>query len=196
MIILASNSKTRAKLLRNAGVEFENVPPGIDEESIKVAMQMEGAKPRDISAELGATKARKISQKYPGNLVLGSDQILSLDGEIFSKAESKQSMILQLKKLRGKKHDLYSSAVIALDGQPIWRHIGEANIEIRDCTDSFLENYVYQNYETLRHNVGGYQIESIGVQLIENYSGDYFSILGLPIIPLLAYLRERGELRP
>ncbi len=194
MLILASNSQIRADILRQAGVNFEVLPARIDEEMIKNGLLEEEAKPRDIADLLAEAKSRKISMKVHGNLVLGCDQVLEFDGQILSKCETQDALRAQLKRLRGKKHRLYSAAVISLDGNPIWRSIGDAQIVLREFSDEFLDDYMNQNFETAKHSVGGYQIEGVGAQLIEDYRGDYFSVLGLPIFPVLNILREHGEL--
>ncbi len=194
MIILASNSQIRADILRQAGVAFETMPARVDEDMIKAALVAEQGAPRDIADALAEAKSQKISRKAPGALVLGADQVLSLDGQLISKSESQAEMIETLRHLRGKKHKLYSAAVISLDSAPIWRFIGEAQIVMRDFSDEFLRDYVEAHFQSVKSSVGGYQIEGIGAQLIEDYRGDYFSVLGLPLFPILSFLRERGVL--
>ncbi len=194
MLILASSSEIRAQILRNSGVSFEVFPAQIDEQLIKNGLISEQARSRDIADILAETKARKISMKFPTKLVLGCDQVLEFDAELLSKAKNREDLKKQLLYLRGKKHKLHSAMVLALGGHPIWRYIGEAQMVMREFSDFFLDQYISENYDLVKHSVGGYQIEGIGSQLIEDYRGDYFSILGLPLFPLLEFLRGYGEL--
>lgn len=194
MLILASNSEARQSMLRNAGVKFDALPARVDEDMIKAAFLSEGSTPRDIADGLAEAKARKISGKHSEALILGSDQVLEFEGQIMSKPKSAQELTDNLLTLRGKKHKLFSAAVMARGGVPIWRHIGEAQIVMRSFSEDFLQYYVSENFERVRHCAGGYEIEGAGAQLIEDYRGDYFSILGLPLFAVLSYLREQGEL--
>ena len=193
-IILASGSATRAQLLTNAAVPFEVVIPRIDEAAIRDSMRAESAPPRDIADTLAAAKAARIAAKHPEALVIGTDQVLAHDDALLSKPQSPQEALQQLRQLRGKTHHLYSAVVIHADGAPIWRHIGHVRMQMHDLSDAWLESYVTRNWESLRHAVGGYKVEEEGIRLFSRIEGDYFSVLGLPLIELLSYLARRGAL--
>jgi septum formation protein len=191
-IILASGSAIRAQLLRNAGVPFRVVVPRVDEESLKAAMIAESAKPRDIADALAEMKARRVSDKSPGALVLGCDQILDFDGSPMSKPASPEDALAQLKTMRGNRHTLFSAAVIYDDGQPVWRHVGQVRLRMRDASDAYLQDYVERNWDSIRHAVGAYKLEEEGIRLISSIDGDYFNVLGMPLMPLLNFLSLRG----
>ena len=193
-IILASGSATRAQLLTNAAVPFEVVIPRIDEAAIRDSMRAESAPPRDIADTLAAAKAARIAAKHPEALVIGTDQVLAHDDALLSKPQSPQEALQQLRQLRGKTHHLYSAVVIHADGAPIWRHIGHVRMQMHDLSDAWLESYVTRNWESIRHAVGGYKVEEEGIRLFSRIEGDYFSVLGLPLIELLSYLARRGAL--
>ena len=192
--ILASGSDIRAQLLRQAGIQFEVIRPRIDEDMIKDAMIAEAAPPRDIADALAELKARKISEKNPGALVLGSDQVLDFHGALLSKPDTPEDAAQQLRKLRNNRHSLLSAAVICEDGQPIWRHVGQVRLYMRDISDDYLDAYIARNWDSIRHAVGCYKLEEEGVRLFSNIQGDYFHVLGLPLIELLNYLTLRGDL--
>ncbi len=191
-LILASGSKIRRTLLENAGVPVEVSVPRIDEESIKEALVHENASPRDIADALAEGKARKISLKTPGAMVIGCDQTLSFKGRLVSKAESVEEARAQLKEMGGERHKLLSAVVIYEDGKPVWRHVGEVRLEMKRVSDAYLDAYLDRNWEEVRHCVGSYMLEAEGVRLFSRIDGDYFTVLGLPLLPLLAYLGERG----
>lgn len=193
-ILLASGSEIRQTLLRNAGVPFTVTPARIDEDAIKRALEAEGALPRDIADALAEGKARKVSSKNPGALVLGFDQVLDHDRQILSKPRSVEEAREQLTRLRGQIHSLLSAAVIYEDGEPLWRHIGIARLTMRDFSDAYLDDYLARNWDSIRHSVGGYKLEEEGVRLFSRIQGDYFTILGLPLVELLSYLTIRGNL--
>lgn len=191
-LVLASGSEIRAQLLENAKVPFTKLVPRIDEDSVKQALLAEEASPRDIADTLAELKARKISDKTPGTMVLGCDQVLDFDGRILSKPETPEQAFQQLKDMRGKRHMLLSAAVMCEDGEPIWRHVGQVRLRMRLSSDAYLESYVERNWESIRHAVGGYKLEEEGVRLFSTIDGDYFNVLGMPLLELLNFLTLRG----
>ena len=193
-LILASGSQIRATLLTNAGLVVSVKKPLVDEETIKMALLQENAPPRDIADCLAEAKARKVSQKMPGALVLGCDQVLDHQGQLLSKAKSPADALNQLQSLRNSKHQLLSAAVLYEDGKPVWRHIGQVRLQMRDASDAYLADYVERNWDSIQHAVGSYKLEEEGVRLFNRIDGDYFNVLGLPLIELLSYLTLRGVL--
>lgn len=191
-VILASASLARRELLTNAGVSFEVEPARIDETEIKAALVAEQISPREIADALAELKALRVSARHPGALVIGSDQVLSLGGDIFDKPGDPYRLARQLDQLRGKRHDLISAAVIAQNGNPIWRAVSVAHLTMRQFSDSFRDSYVAQHGEDCLSCVGGYQIERAGAALFARVEGDVFTIMGLPLLELLAFLRIRG----
>jgi septum formation protein len=191
-IILASGSEIRAQLLRQAGVMFEVQKPRVDEAAVKSALLAEEASPRDIADALAEVKARKISDKNPGSMVLGGDQVLDFEGRILSKPESPEQALQQLKEMRGKRHMLLSAAVIYRDGSPLWRHVGQVRLRMRASSDAYLRSYIERNWDSIRHAVGGYKLEEEGVRLFSAIDGDYFNVLGLPLVELINYLALQG----
>ncbi|MBL9053988.1 MAG: Maf-like protein [Tabrizicola sp.] len=191
-LILASTSPIRLKLLRSAGLSVETVAPRVDEASVRDALVAEGALPRDIADTLAEMKARKVAEKRPGDLVLGCDQVLEFDRRPFSKPEGPAEARDQLRQLRGQSHKLLSAIVAYEDAQPAWRHVAEARLTMHQISDGYLDDYVTRNWDSIRHSVGGYKIEEEGVRLFSAITGDYFTILGLPLLPLLAWLGTKG----
>lgn len=193
-LILASASEIRAQLLRNAGLTVETRPARIDEEMIRLSLQSEGASPRDVADALAEMKAQKISTKLPDAMVIGADQVLALKHEIFAKPEDQFEAVEQLKRLSGQIHRLLSAVVVYQDGKPLWRHVGEVRLQMHPLSDAFLNDYVARNWDSIRWSVGGYKLEEEGVRLFSKIEGDYFSVLGLPLIEFLNWLRARGDL--
>ncbi|WP_027235918.1 Maf family protein [Leisingera caerulea] len=191
-IVLASGSEIRAHLLRQAGIEFETDVPRLDEQAIKAALLAEEAPPRDIADTLAEAKARKVSAKHPGKLVLGCDQVLDFEGQLLSKPASAEVALAQLKEMRGKRHMLLSAAVIYREGEPIWRHVGQVRLVMRKCSDAYLEDYVSRNWDSIRHAVGAYKLEEEGVRLFASIEGSYFNVLGLPLMEIISYLGLQG----
>ena len=191
MILLASASQIRLTLLRAAGIAVERHPARIDEDAIRAALEAEGAHARDVADALAEMKARKVADRHPDRLVLGCDQVLELDRALFSKPESPEHALAQLQALRGKTHKLLSAAVLYEGGKPVWRHVGEARLTMRQVSDGYLTDYIARNWDQIRHSVGCYQLEAEGVRLFSAIQGDHFTILGLPLLPLLNNLSDR-----
>jgi septum formation protein len=192
-LILASQSSTRQAMLSAAGVAFDAVRPDVDEDSAKMTFRARGLSSRDLANALAELKAVKISNRYASSLVLGCDQTLALDdGTMFDKAETFAALAIQLAKLSGKTHVLTSAAVIAQGGQAVWRHIEQCQMTVRTLSPDFIDDYIEREGEALLGCVGGYRIEARGIQLFAGIKGSYHAILGLPLIPLLDYLRTRG----
>ena len=193
-LVLASGSATRAELLQRARIDLEVVPPRVDEDAVKSALIAESAKPRDIADCLAEMKSRKVSEQMPDALVLGCDQVLDLEGKILSKPETPERCVEQLVQLSGRRHQLLSAAVICVGAQPVWRHVGTARLGMHDLSEDFIKGYVDRNWESVRHSVGGYKLEEEGVRLFKFVEGDFFHVLGLPLLEILGYLVLRGEL--
>lgn len=191
-LVLASSSVTRIRLLQAAGLGIHHYPARIDEESIRASLEAEAAKPHDVADLLAEMKARKVAEKHPDAFVMGCDQILEHKEKIFGKPASQADAIVQLSHLRGQTHQLLSAIVAYHEGKPVWRHIGKARLTMHDFSDDWISRYVERNWESIRHSAGCYLLEEEGVRLFSAVEGDYFSILGLPLLPLLGYLRTRG----
>ena len=193
-LILASGSRARADMLASAGVPFQTQLARIDEQLIKASMVNENYPPRDIADALAEAKATKVSQQNAGSLVLGSDQILVFDGDIFDKPGSLDEARDQLERLSGQTHRLISAAVMMIDRQATFRHIQIAKLSMRKLSSQFLDDYLEREGEAILSCVGAYRLEGLGAQLFSNIEGDYFTILGLPLLPCLEHFRDQGIL--
>ena len=194
-IILASKSKVRALLLKNAGLSFVSVDAAIDEEQVKLSYINAGYTPRDVADVLADMKAKKISNRFPNQLVIGCDQILSFREQIISKAKNINDLVHQLKVLEGNEHIVYSASVVYINNKPEWRFIGSANMTMRSLSDDFILKYVEDNWKKIQHSAGGYELESSGASLFSKIDGDHFSVLGIPLLQLIDYLINRGVIK-
>lgn len=179
-------------MLEAADVPFEAMAAGVDEKSVKEALIAEGTTPRNLADALAELKATKLSRRYPEDLVLGCDQVASLGDRIFDKAESREECASHLGALRGETHSQTSAAVICEGGKPVWRHIDVAKLSMRDFSDDFLERYLDAEWPEVGTCAGGYRIEGRGAQLFTRIDGSQFTVLGMPLLPFLDYLRVRG----
>ena len=189
-LILASGSAARAAMLSGAGVEFIVEVAGVDEDAIKMAMV--GATPQALAVELACAKALAVSRHRPEAWVLGCDQTLSFEGGLISKAGSVAEARTRLGQMRGKTHELHSGAALARDGQVMWSGSDTARMVMRDSSDAFLDDYVAREGDAIRSCVGSYKLEGLGAQLFEAVEGDYFTVLGMPLWPVLGELRRAG----
>lgn len=189
-VILASASKSRANLLTAAGLAFEVLPAHADEDAVKDALKAEGADARQCAETLAEIKAVQVSQRVPGVLVIGADQMLECDGVWFDKPKDMNGARAHLTAMRGKTHTLPTAVAVILDGAVIWHHSASPRLTMRDFSDAFIEHYLANTGEKILSSVGAYQLEGWGVQLFERIDGDFSTILGLPLLPLLAFLRE------
>lgn len=192
MIILASTSPTRQAMLRNAGVPFVSESPSVDERAL--ADRHPEWQPADVALQLAKAKAEEVSQRNPHSLVIGADQVLAFQDRTFSKPHNEQECRQQLMTLRGNMHSLISAVTTARDGQALWSHSDEAKLTMRQFSEMFLDSYLASIGADCTSSVGGYKIEGLGSQLFSKVYGDHFTILGLPLLPLLQHLRETGEL--
>ena len=194
-LVLASGSAARRRLLEAAGLTFEVDAPRVDEEAAKASLRAEGLRPRDQADALAELKALSVSRSRPG-FVIGADQMLALGDQVFDKPKDATEAREHLLRLRGQTHELITAAVVAREGAIIWRHIDTPKLKMRAFSDAFLDDYLAQAGDNVLRSVGAYQLEGLGAQLFERVEGDFFSVLGLPLLPLLAFLREHGIARP
>lgn len=193
-IVLGSSSASRAELLRNAGVPFRIDVPTIDERNLIQLMSLQGVSPEQISLTLAKKKAENVSLRSQNQaaIVIGADQILECEGLIYEKPKNMMNAMTQLKALRGKRHNLYASAALYCGGKQIHTVTDSAQVVIRNFSDPFIENYLKAAGERVLQSVGAYQLEGLGVRLFQSIEGDFFTILGLPLLPLLSFFRNRG----
>jgi len=200
MIVLASGSASRRAMLEAAGVTFEVIRPQVDEDAIKDSLKAEGIGVRGLADALAEMKAIAVSQRQPGRIVIGSDSIVALGahdqagGTMLDKPESRERAAEQLRMMRGDTHRLVSAVVAARDGVPIWRHVDSAKLHVRAFSDAFVETYLDAEWPAISGCVGCFRIEGPGVQLFAKVEGSQFTILGMPLLPLLGWLRDIGEM--
>jgi septum formation protein len=193
-LILASRSAPRRQMLEAAGVPFEAVSADLDEEEAKAGLAAAGFEPRDTAEMLAEMKAKSIAAPADA-LVIGADQVLELDdGAMLGKPASRDDALAQLRALSGQTHYLHSAAVVVENGERVWGETETVAMDVRPLGDEFLHAYLDAEYDAIRESAGGYRFEGLGAQLFEEVEGSHFAILGLPLLPLLAYLRERGLL--
>jgi septum formation protein len=190
-LILASGSTARAKILTDAGVAFTVERPTVDEEAVKLGLRAEGLAVRDQADALAEVKALSVSRKRPG-YVIGADQMLALNDQAFDKPKDRADAYAHLQRMSGQTHHLISAVVLAKDGAVIWRHIETPRLTMRPLSPAFIEGYLDAIGPAAFDSVGAYQLEGLGAQLFTKIEGDYFAILGLPLLPLLAILRRHG----
>jgi septum formation protein len=193
-LILASGSAIRAQLLAQAGLEFLIERPRVDEDMLRSALLADGASPRDLADALAEMKSLRVSEKHADALVIGCDQVLDFGGQVFSKPRTRAEAHQQLMQLRGKRHSLLSAVVICEAGKPIWRHIGQVRLFVRDFSETWLDGYLDRNWPDIADAVGAYKLEKEGVRLFSRVDGDYFTVLGLPLLDILSYLSLRGDI--
>jgi septum formation protein len=190
-LTLASRSAARRTMLTQAGLVFDTLDAGVDEDAVKVRMLAEGASPLVVAQALAEAKALAGS-RATGDLVIGSDQTLELDGELIDKAGSMAEARARLWRMRGRDHALHSAVALAVEGEIIWRSADTARLSMRTFSERFLDRYLVAQGDNILSSVGCYRLEGLGAQLFERVAGDYFTVLGMPLWPLLAALRERG----
>lgn len=193
-LILASGSRFRQKMLQDAGVSFDVILPDLDERALEAPLQASGATPEDVARVLADAKAVAVSETAPGRLVLGCDQTLSLGDRVFHKPPTMDAAQDTIFALSGQTHQLNSAAVLALDGQAVWHHVAVARMTMRALSPAEIGRYLGRAGDTILHSVGAYQIEGLGAQLFERIEGDFWTVVGLPLLPVLGALRERGAL--
>ena len=193
-LVLASKSASRAALLAGAGLAYDTEPSRVDERAVEEPLLAAGADPGAIALHLAEAKALDVASRRPGDLVLGADQTLGLGNQRFVKPESVAEAREHLSRLRGRPHELHSALVLARDGEVLWRHVSVARLTMRPFSDAFLDRYLETVADEVTSTVGCYRLEGPGIRLFEAIDGDYFTILGLPLLPLLAELRTRGIL--
>ena len=194
-LILASKSASRRTMLDAAGVPYEAIAANVDEESVKRTMRADQVAPRNLADALAELKALKVSQTHSAALVLGSDSLVALeDGTTLDKPAHREQAAEHLRRMSGKRHDLVSAAVIAEGGRPVWRVVDRAKMVVRPLSEGFIEKYLDREWPAISGCVGCYRIEGLGAQLFQRIEGSQFTVLGMPLLPVLDYLRTRGVL--
>jgi septum formation protein len=193
-LVLASASPFRRRMLEAAGLSFEVVAADVDEAAIKRDLLGSGSAPPAIAEALALAKAQAVAARVPEALVIGADQVLSLGLDLFSKSGNIPEAREQLQRLRGKTHQLHSAAALVTGGKAVWTHVEIASLTMRAFSDAFLTGYLRQVGDRVCHTVGAYEVEGPGVQLFERIDGDTFTIIGLPLLALLAELRTHGAI--
>ena len=191
-LILASTSSSRRQLLANAGLAFDIEAPGVDEDEAKRSLQMNRASPQEIAEKLAELKAVRVSAKHPAAMVVGGNSTLACNGRLFDKPPTLDAARKHLLALRGQTHELFSSVVVARDGKRLWHWTERARLTMRPFSEAFLDAYLARAGEDVLTSVGAYQLESQGAHLFSRVDGDYFTILGLPLLPLLSFLAGHG----
>jgi septum formation protein len=191
-LILASGSATRAAMLTQAGLIFERVSPDVDERAVEASLSGTTVGPDDVASILAEVKATEVSLRHPDDLVIGADQTLALGDRRFDKPADMDAARRQLLALAGRSHELHSAVVVCRSGEVLFRHVASATLTMRAFTPAFVGHYLAVVGERALSSVGAYQVEGYGIQLFEEIEGDHFTILGLPLLPLLGFLRTRG----
>lgn len=194
-LILASGSASRRAMLEAAGVPFSATSPGVDEDAAKAGLRADGVAPRDFADALAELKALRVSQREPDALSLGSDSLVVLaDGTILDKPTSREEAAEHLRAMSGGRHAIVSAAVIAEQGRPVWRHVDRAMLHVRPLSEAFVERYLDEEWPAIAGCAGCFRIEGLGAQLFARIEGSQFTVLGMPLLPVLDYLRVRGVL--
>jgi len=193
-VILASQSVSRQRLLERSGLPFSAVPAKVDEETVTASLLSEETSPRDIADALAELKASRVAAKYPEALVLGSDQIIVQGGRLLSKPNDRDDAIGQLTALSGTAHQVWAAAVIFTGGRPVWRFVGSAKLHMRNLSHDYIVAYVDRFWKDIRYCAGCYRLEEEGVRLFSRIEGDFFSVLGMPLLEVQSYLNQRGDL--
>ncbi|WAX96001.1 Maf-like protein [Aminobacter sp. NyZ550] len=193
-LILASGSPFRKAMLENAGVPVDAIPADLDERALEAPLAESGATPEEVALVLAEAKAVAVSEEHPGRLVLGCDQTLSLGDEVFHKPDDMEGARRHLLKLSGKTHRLNSAVVLVRDGETVWRHVAIASLTMRALDPAFIGRHLARVGKKVLSSVGAYQIEGEGIQLFDKVEGDHFTIVGLPLLPVLKELRQLGTI--
>ena len=193
-LILASSSPFRRMLMENAGLHFQAIAADIDERAIEAPLERDGAGPDAVALVLAKAKAKEVSDRFPGSFVIGSDQTMSLGSRVFHKPKTIADAEEHLRVLSGQTHRLNSAIALARNGDIIWEHVSHANLTMRELSADFIHRHLTRVGEKALSSVGAYQLEGEGIQLFSTIDGDYFTIVGLPMLPLLQQLRELGAI--
>ena len=191
-LILASASPSRRQMLLNAGLDFEIVPSGVDEDEVKLSLSAERASAQDIATTLAEMKAVRVSTRRPGAMVIGADSTLACEGKLYDKPPTLVAAREQLKALGGRTHELVSAVVVARNGARLWHTTETGRLTMRPLSEAFLDAYLARAGEAVCASVGAYQLEGLGAHLFSRIDGDYFTVLGMPLLPLLVFLAEHG----